>query len=149
MAETLDIQISLETPTGWVDLEDEVAGYVLHADTLGNRSQSHRKTEISNEYVAGTFVVRAVRENVTENIAFYVRGNTPLQLKQRVKVVEDGFDQLKYNVMIKTGDAIETWYCQIADHTMETSQPYQFATLALIRATVPRLPQVLLVPVLP
>lgn len=149
MSDVLNVQISLETPTGWVDLEDELNGYYLHSDTMGTRSGTHRKTEVSNEYVAGTFVVRAVRENVTEALVIYVQGATPFQLKERVKVIEDGFDQLHYNVMIKDSDSVETWNCQLADYTLETSQPYQFATLALIRATVPRLPQVTRVQVVP
>lgn len=138
----LDVSFSIYAPSGWLDLEDPANGYEAHRDTRGTRAVSWRKREISSNYVEGTFVNDAVRENVIEALAIYVRGDDPFQLDERVTALTNALEQLHYLVRARTGNLLETWSCMVAEYTIETSMEMQHATMALVRASVPRLPTV-------
>ena len=136
----LDVSARIETPTGWIELEDEDNGYALAADSFATAAVSHRKSEISSEWLEGTFVTRSVRENITETVAVYVTGDSPHQLRTRLSALTDGFDQLQYKMTVRFGNAEETWSCWVSDYTTSTKVEMRFATMALVTATVPRLP---------
>lgn len=137
----LDVSASVLAPTGWIELEDAANGYELHKDSFARRATSHRKTEVANEWVPGTYVTRSVRESVSEDVVVYVRGASPFELSERVSALTDAYDQLAYSFKLRIGDLEQTWSCASpADYTVETQQEFWIATLAVVRATVPRLP---------
>lgn len=138
----LDISVQIETPTGWLELEDEANGYTVGADSFVSSAVTHRKTEINSEWMEGTFISRAVRENVTETVAVYVTGNSPHQLATRLNRLTDGFNQLSYAMVVRFGDVSETWSCWVSDYTVATKTELRHATIAVVSATVPRLPSV-------
>lgn len=138
----LEVFASILTPTGWIELEDEPNGYWLHKDAFAKKAVSHRKREVSSEWVAGTFVADAVRENVIEDVVVYVQGRTPYEMRQRLDALTDGFDQLSYKMTLTEGDLEETWQCNLADYSIECGQEFRLARLAIVRASVPRLPGV-------
>ena len=140
----LDIAFSIHAPSGWLDLDDAAGGYEAHKDTRAGQSVTWRKQEIESPYVEGTFVNEAVRENVSEALAIYVRGGSPFELRQRVTALTDALSQLQYEVRMVEGNAQETWDCSVADYTIETPQEMINSTMALVRATVPRRPTVIL-----
>ena len=138
----LDLSARLETPTGWVELEDEANGYCLSAESFTNSVVNHRKIEVQSEWMEGTYVARSVRDNVQEIVAVWVSGNTPNDLSNRIQVLTDGFDQLNYQIITRFGDDQTTWKCFVAGYTIATKIEMRFATSALLTATVPRLPSV-------
>ena len=145
----LDVSAKIETPTGWIELDDPEGGYELAADSFATAAISHRKTEVSSEWLEGTFVTRSVRENVAEAVNVYVAGATPYELAARLKALTDGFDQLGYAMVVRFADAAEDWSCQVADYTIETKVEMRHATIALVKASVPRLPAKTLTRVFP
>lgn len=145
----LDVTAKIQTPTGWLELEDEANGYTLSADSFASSAVSHRKVEVSSEWMEGTFVVRSVRENVTETVSVFVTGATPAELSDRLLALTDGFDQLNYAMVVRFADAQETWSCQVADYTTSTKAELRHATMAQVTATVPRLPSVVRAKVYP
>lgn len=138
----VDIAFSIHGPGGWIDLEDLEGGYEVHKDTRATQSVTFRKQEISSPYVEGTFTNEAVRENVTEPLVIYVYGDSAFELDARVSAVTDALEQLQYEIKAQIGNLEETWTCSTADYAVETSQEFIHATMALIRAQVPRLPTV-------
>jgi hypothetical protein len=137
-----NIQVALETLVGWVDLEDVANGYEIHRDSFAQRAVTHRKTEVSSEWIGGSWFSRAVPENYMEAVVVWVTGDTPFQLAERVSVLTNTFDLLGYGMRFTNNDLREVWACQLADYVIETSQPFMYATTAVVRATVPRLPTV-------
>jgi hypothetical protein len=138
----LDVSLQLMTPGGWLELEDPDNGYELHKDSFATRSVSHRKQEAASDWIEGSYTARSVRENVVEEIVVWVSGATHFVMDARVDALLAGLEQLSYPVIRRTTDLQETWSCTVADYTIETSQEYSMATLALVRAKVPRLPAV-------
>ena len=136
----LDCSARIMTPTGWIELADRAGGYELGPDAFTQAAVSHRKSEISSEWLEGTFVTRSVRENVTETVSVYVYGDSPYELATRLDALTDGFDQLQYSMVVRFGDAQHEWDCWVADYTIATRQEMRFATMALVSAQVPRLP---------
>jgi hypothetical protein len=139
-ASELDVAARIHTATGWVELDDEENGYVLAAESFGERSVTHRKTEITSEFVGGSYVTRSVREQITETLSLYVYGINAMQLDDRIDVVTDALEQLNYQMVVRFGNSQETYTCSPADYTVTTKQEFRHATMAQIKATVPRLP---------
>jgi hypothetical protein len=142
MSEVLDVQASLQTTTGWLDLDDAAAGYELGSDSFSEKSISHRKTEVANEWVEGSYVSRSVRDNIGEVVSVYIIADTPYDLAVKVDRITSAFDQLSYQMIVRFADSQETWDCSLADYTVSTKQEMRFATMALVKATVPHLPTV-------
>ena len=84
--------------------------------------------------------MRAIDGNVVETVAVYVRGASPFELEERIAAFVAGLHQLQYRFRLTIGNMREEWTCQYSDFTVEADQPLRFATMALVRAQVPRLP---------
>lgn len=138
----LDVVFSIHAPSGWIVLEDPTTGYLAHKEARGDRSVQWRKQEISSAYVEGSYVNTAVKENIVEPLVVYVYGGTPYELEQRVTALTDGLDQMQYQVTMRNGDLEETWDCTVADYVVQTPQEMLNATMAVVRASVPRRPTV-------
>jgi hypothetical protein len=138
----LDVVFSIKAPSGWLSLENPAGGYEAHKDARGEQATAWRRQEISSSYVEGTYTNEAVKENVTEALAVYVYGPTPYDLYTRIKVLTDAFSQIRYQITMRTGNLLETWDCSAADYTIQTPQEMINATIAVVRATVPRRPTI-------
>lgn len=138
----LGLRVRIQTPAGWLELEDEQGGYEMHAEAFATQQVAHRKVDIEGDYVEGSYTVRSVRGQVTEALAVWVTGATSFDLATKVAALTAGLESISYVVEVTLGDSQETWTCSPADYTIESSQPFKFATVALVRATVPRLPAV-------
>lgn len=139
----LDVSLLMQLPGGgWLELEDPGNGYSLGKDTFSSRSITHKKVEIDSPWLEGSFVNRAYRNNVIETVAVYVSGSSAETFLQRMRALEDLFSRPQYNMQIRIESRTELWRCQSADMTIETSQELMVAKSALVRAQVPRMPQV-------
>ncbi|HEY5787510.1 MAG TPA: hypothetical protein VIT65_22320 [Microlunatus sp.] len=138
----LEVAFSIQGVGGWIDLEDPASGYVVHKDTRAQQTVTWRKQEVTSAYVEGAFVNEAVREVIVEPLIVYVKGDTILELDQRVTALTDALSQLQFEVRAQLGNLRETWRCTVADYTIETTQEYLHATMATVRAQVPRQPTV-------
>ena len=132
--------LQIETPSGWLELEDEAGGYSLHSETRAPSRSPARKKSINSEWVPGTFVTRSVDENVTESVSVWVTGASQFELRTRLQRPAGRAGQLSYQMRFTTGDVRETWECQVADYAIQTDQPMLIATWALVKAQIPRLP---------
>jgi hypothetical protein len=143
MANDLDVHVEIETPTGWLELEDLEGGYELHAESFAAKQSQSRKVEAEGDWAEGSYTVRAVAGNVTENVSVFVHGADPYQLAVRIQALTDGLHQLQYRLRLTVGNMRESWVCQYSDYAIESDQPLRFSTLALVKAQVPHLPTVL------
>lgn len=144
MANDLDVQAEIETPVGWLALEDMGNGYELHAESFAAKAVQSRKVEAEGDFVEGSYTVRAVAGNVIENVSVWVKGEDPYQLAVRIQALTDGLHQLSYRLRLTIGNMREDWVCQYSDYTIESDQNLRFSTLALVKAQVPHLPTITL-----
>ena len=136
----LSVEAEIETPIGWLALDDEDNGYELHRESFNSQAVQARKVEAEGDWVEGTYTVRAVRDNVSENVAVYIWADTPFELAERIEAFISGLEQLQFRFRVTHGNLREEWTCMWSEYKVETEQAMQFATLALVRATIPRLP---------
>ena len=140
MANDLDVHAEIETPTGWLELEDIANGYELHAESFSQRQVQSRKVEADGEWANGSYTVRATVGNVVETVSVWVKAPSPFDLAERLDPLLAGLHQLQFRFRVTTGNLREEWVCQYSDYTIESDQNLRFATLALVKAQVPRLP---------
>lgn len=138
----LSLRVRIQTPGGWLELEDEVNGYEIHADSFAALQIGHRKVDVEGDYVEGSYTVRSVRSEVNEALVVWVAGATPFVLADRMSALTTALESISYGIEVTFGDSQETWTCNPADYSIESSRPLRFATTAIVRATVPRLPTV-------
>lgn len=145
MSDDLTLSCRILTPSGWLQLEDETNGYVLHAESFASRQYTARKTDIDNEWVRGSYTVRATTGNVTEQLVTWVTGADQLAFRTRFYALTQALEQLQFQMEVSIGNAKETMFCMYAgDYTLETNQTFMAATRGLVRANIPRLPDVIL-----
>ena len=140
----LGVSVVVETPTGPLEVEDPANGYWLHKDSFASKSVTFRKLDLEGDYVEGADVLRAVRGNTTESLVIFVKGASHFEMATRVKILTDAFEQLQFGITRIIGNAQEVWSCRTSQYAIETEQAFQHATLAIVRAQVPRLPSVTL-----
>lgn len=138
----LPVEAEIETPLGWLALDDEANGYELHKESFNSQQVQARKVDAEGDWVEGTYTVRAVRGNVMENVAVWIEGDDPYQLAVRIQAFTDGLEQLQFRFRHTIGNLREEWVCMWSEYRIETEQAMQFATIALVRATIPRLPSI-------
>ena len=148
MTELGSIEFTIQTPGESAPVL--IPGIELHAESLNQRAISHRKTEIVSKWVAGSFVTQSVREEVIEQVSFYVDGRNDYgfwpdkspqyRLQKRLDQLESALCQLSYAMELRIGDLVYHWDCSVAGYTIQTDQPLLAATMALVKAQIPRSP---------
>lgn len=136
----IDYEASISTPSGWLVLDDEAAGYESEGESTMERTVSYRQRTISGDWVEGEFVTASVRGNVVEPLHVWVTAPDPAELVARVAALTDALEQLTYSVRLRWATHEETWTCMPAGYTVTTSREFRVATTALVKAQVPRLP---------
>lgn len=141
----LTVQCTLIVP-GLPSLSLEQPGdpfpYQLEAGTREEYGVTFRKQEVSSPFVEGTYLIQAVRENVTEQVNVWVRGRTHMEMDRRIQAVLERVERPRFVTDFRVGSVIERWNCQVASYTVRTQREYQHATMALLRMQIPRLPRI-------
>lgn len=141
----VDLAVACNLKANGVTLALAAAPYDLAATTRAAAQVSHRKHEVDSPYVEGSFTTHSVRENIVEPIDVYVGGIGVLRRDYQTALdnLEAMLSQPAFTLewrFLGVGGTVETWTCFAANYTIESSQPLMMATLALVRAQVPRLP---------
>ena len=139
---SLDVAFAIHGPGGWIELDDEAAGYETHKDARSEQAVTWRRQNIDSAYVEGTYTNEAVRENVTESVVIRVFGANQWEFSQRLEALTDALSQLQYDFRMQVGNLRETWKCSVADYTVQTPQEMLHASMGIVRAQIPRLPAV-------
>ena len=142
--ENLGLSMMIQSGTLWLQLEDPAGGYELHAETFATRQVSHRKKDVSSEWVEGEYTQRSLRENVVEAVSVWVSGETVGETMTRMRALTSCLDQPNFGIRWEIDGYSETWQCQSSDYSIESDQPMLFSRLCLVKAQVPRLPGVVL-----
>ena len=141
MSDLEGIVCRIQTPTGWLDLQDPANGYELHSEAFATRSVQARTNDAENEWVRGSYRVRAVPGNKVEQLYVWVGGPTQYDFRTRLEAFTSALEQIQYELEVTFGNAKERMFCMYSDnYTVETAQPMRHARIGLVRAAVPRLP---------
>lgn len=137
----ITIAARISTPYGWLYL-GQGTQYRIAAGSFENQQTTFRRSEVTSPYVEGTFVVNALRENVTETLDVIVEDRPTLSLPDAVRALGAALCQVRYSVQVQIRRDIATWQAYAADHTVQTKREFVHARLAQVRAEIPRDPNV-------
>ena len=99
------------------DLELEQPGiYKVVRDGLGPGAMSWRRQEVTSPNTHGSFLVGAVKEQMTAPLVIRVHATTTLLLTQRLETIVDAFSQFTYQIT-ETIDGVVwgKYQCDCAD----------------------------------
>lgn len=144
VAPPISITCKIASPTGWLDLNDG-RRYQLEKSSFGESSTTWRKREVTSDYVEGTYVVNAVRENVVETLSVWIYGETYYDVEAAEARLVEAISQLSYQLMFRTNNSASYYDCTVGDYQTTASHEFRHAGIKLLKASVPRHPDVQLV----
>lgn len=141
MSSQITVAARISTPYGWLYL-GQGTQYRLGAGSFENQQTTFRRSEVQSPYVEGTFVINALRENVTESLDVIVEERPNLGTADAVRALGAALSQVRYAVQVQIRRDIWTWQAYAADHTVQTKREFVHARLAQVQAEIPRDPNV-------
>lgn len=141
MSDQIIVAARISTPYGWLYLGHGTQ-YRIAAGSLENQQTTFRRSEVTSPYVEGTYVINALRENVTESLNLIVEPRNTLSLADATRAVGAALCQVRYTVQVQVRRDIWTWQAYAADHTVSTKREFLHARLAEVKAEIPRDPNV-------
>lgn len=133
-ASRLDASVLVSTPTGNIELN--AAPYQLAGDSFGSVGVTHRRSEVTNPFVEGSYTVNALRENISTPVAFWVRGVDHFAMSESLKHACAAFDQSQFTVTVTIENWVQIWQCFASDYTVTMQREFLHATIAMVEATV-------------
>lgn len=137
--ENFEVAVSIGTYS--LSLSDHIRYYVSPED-FGEKAQVLRRITAQSPFFDGTYLVHSTKENITEMITVYVLGNTANQVTENILLLEDAVSQASFTVSVTFGNHQEVWSCQAADYTISRGHLMMHNTRAMMKLSIPRLPDV-------
>jgi hypothetical protein len=125
----------------WLSLTDGDRFY-LGPEDFGSHAQVRRRINATSPYYEGTYLIHSVRENVQESLLVNVLGVSANEVTENLLLLEELISQPSFQMRLTLEDHVETWSCQTADYTIERGHIQLHNTRAIMRISVPRLPEV-------
>jgi len=114
--------------------------YRIAKGSFENSAVQFRRDEVTNSFLEGKYTINALRENVTETLAVYVRGTTHYEIMSAVKSLTDAVSQIRFYMEINLGNVVKGWNCYASDYTVNVTHEFLHAKLALVTAQIVRDP---------
>lgn len=134
----IDIKCRVTTPGGWLNLME--GPYRLTGDAFAEDSVTWRRQEVQNAFVEGSWLVNAVRENVTSAVDVWVRCDTHADLAKALEDLRAAFCQINYGLEFTVEGVTYYYRCYAADYSIQTGREFRASRMAKFAAQVPRHP---------
>ena len=134
----MDITVTIATNSGPLSLNE--APYRLAAGTFETVAVTHRRAEVTNPFLEGSYVVNAPRENVVVPLAVWVEADTRAALMAARTALTDALDQVTFSTYVTIDGETETWWCSASDYTVSSPRELMFATRCKVEAQLVRHP---------
>lgn len=134
-------EVVVKMGTYELSLTDRIRYYVSPED-FGEKAQVLRRITAQSPFFDGTYLVHSTKENVTEMITVYVLGATQNEVTENLLLLEEAISQASFNIVVTAGNHQETWSCQAADYTISRGHIMLHNSRAMMKMSIPRLPDV-------
>jgi len=138
---SVTVAARINTPYGWLYL-GEGTQYRIAAGSFEDKQVSFRRSEVTNPFVEGTFVVNALRENVTESLSVWVEDRESLLLADAVESLGAALSQVTFTMQVQLRSDVYTWNAYASDYTVSSKREFLHARIAQVNAEIPRDPSV-------
>jgi len=122
------------TPGGWLDLMS--GPYQLAGDAFAEESVQWRRQEVASPFVEGSWLVNAVRDNASTQVAVWVRGGDAAGTQAATQVLKDAFSQINYGIEFTVNGAKTYYQCYAADFSVQSSREFRFSSMVKFVAQV-------------
>lgn len=126
----MNVDMLISTPSGMLSLN--TAPYRLSGESFETSAQQHRRSEVSNPHVEGTFVINSVRDNVTTQVGVWVVTDTRALLVPAVRTLCEAFDQPQFTAQLVIDGVSQIWNCYASDYTIGSKREFIHATRARV-----------------
>lgn len=124
----------------WISLNDGEMFKVNSDQTRDATPKQWRKITAESPVLGGNYLIHAVPDMVTEQVAIWVYGQDQTDLSDNYFFALSLFEQFDYRLRWTTNEYREYWRCQLADSTMSRGQVWTHNQMALLQFTIPRYP---------
>lgn len=138
---SLDMSVRVLTIKGWLELQSKSGyPYRIGRNSFSESARTQRRTTVTNPFVKGSFTVASVPENIEETVEVWVSGDSHYEMEAALDVLVEAFEQTNFLLERRIEDSWKRWFCQAADVTVRTQAEYLHSKIAMLTATIPRLP---------
>ena len=138
MTELTYLGVRVSTAVDWLELNTGL--YRVHGESFAESAETWRKDEVSNPFVEGSWTVNALRENVTETLNVWVKGDGLTSTLQAVETLRGAFRQRNYLLEATFNNLRYTYNCYVADSIVSATRELRHAGMAQVNFQVPRHP---------
>ena len=136
-----NFEVVISAGNSWYSLTDGYRFYMSSED-FGDKAQVLRRITATSPFFDGTYLIHSTRENVQEMLTIGILGGSQNQVTENLLLLEELVSQPSFRIRLTMGDHQETWLCQSADYTIQRGHINMHNTRAMMRISVPRMPQV-------
>lgn len=126
----MDVDFLVSTKSGIVSLNSDP--YRLAGESFSQEQVTHRRTEVTNPHVEGTYVVNALRDNVTVPVSVWVTAASRAELIPALRSLCAAFDQVSFTAQLVVDGYSQFWNCYASDYTVTASRELMHATRARV-----------------
>jgi len=126
----------------WINLNDGDTYKISGDATRDSTQKTWRKVLADSPILGGNFLIHAVPEMVSEQIAVWVYGETQTDVSDNLFTLLEIFEQYDYRIRWTFDEYRETWRCQLADATIGRGSVWTHSLMANVQLTIPRYPDV-------
>ena len=135
--DSIDLSVRVSNPGGgWIELNDHVLFTVAEGSFTGE-AVTWRRKEDKPEFLEGSYLISALRENVMRPLNVYITGGSQYDTMVARHKMEELFSQRSFQMVRTVENASVLWQCQTSDWTMESDRPLLHAKKVLMRIQVP------------
>jgi hypothetical protein len=131
--DSIELSVRITNPGGgWIELNDHVT-FTIADGSFASEGVTWRRKQDTNEFLEGTYLVNALRENVTRPLNVWVTGDTHYDLEVALEKLKDLVGQRAFQVVRTVENVSTLWDCQASDYVTESDRPLLHARMAQLK----------------
>lgn len=148
---TLDVECYISTSANatssvdgtWLDLNDK-SSFVVAKGSFETTSVQFRREEVKNPFVEGTYVVNALRDNLTTSLIVRVQGDRTYDTQFAIQQLTSALSQVTFKMIVIIDGAKRIYDCYASDFSVKTPQEMMHSRFATVEAEISHSPVVVL-----
>ena len=136
------LAVEISYAGSWVNLNDQMRYRINAEQTRDQTQKGWRKVTATSAVLGGDYLIHAVPEMVTEQVAVWVYGQDQTDLADNFWFLHELFEQYDYRIRWTFNEYREYWRCQLAEASSSRGHVMTHNVMAMCGFQVPRYPDV-------
>ena len=131
--DSIGLSVRVSMPNGgWCELNDHVV-FTVADGSFDGEAVSWRRAEDTNPFLEGTYLINALRNNVTRPLNVYVEGQTQFDLNDNLDNLKGYLSQRQFQLVRTIDNSARLFTCFASDYAIQSDRPLMFARKALLK----------------